>query len=577
MQVKFWGTRGSIPKPGPGTVRYGGNTSCVEVRAADGTLIILDCGTGAHDLGQHLVRTAAGPVRGSLLISHTHWDHIQGIPFFAPFFTPGNEWDIYAPQGFGETLRTTLAGQMEYTYFPITADAFGASIRYHNVSEGEFRIGDVRILTRYLNHPALTIGYRIECDGAALVYACDHEPHDGASATAAGPVQGQDALHSAFFKGADLVIHDAQYTAEEYPAKAGWGHSTYHYAVNVCGPAGVGKLALTHHDPLRSDEQIDGLVDAARTLADGTIDIVAASEGMVIELTGLQARALGQAPTPAAQPEAMSDRLIVATLDSGLLGRVAEVAAEEQLKVVHVRTVADVTSAMAEHTPPLIVADGALPQDLLAAVSESGIPAIVIGGVRPPSLPETVEQIEPVWTPEYLRSRMRTWLMRGRFAHVPADMPEGEARRIAAVRALELLDTPREDRFDRLTRIASRMFDVPTSLITLVDTDRQWFKAKVGLDADETPRDSSFCAHAILRREPMVIPDALADPRFAGNPLVLRDPRIRFYAGVPLIADNQPVGTLCVIDSKPRALTDSDIQALRDLGSIVEQELATRG
>src|ERR1043166_8201934 len=189
MQVRFWGTRGSIAKPGPTTVRYGGNTSCVEVRLNDGQLLILDCGTGAHDLGRHLLAKGPMPLKGSVLISHTHWDHIQGIPFFVP----GCEWDIYAPQGFGETLRATLAGQMEYTYFPITPDAFGASIRYHNVSEGSFEIGGARIRTRFLNHPALTIGYRIEADGASLFYSCDHEPHAACAAEAGAQPTGPEA------------------------------------------------------------------------------------------------------------------------------------------------------------------------------------------------------------------------------------------------------------------------------------------------------------------------------------------------------------------------------------------------
>ena len=153
MQVRFWGTRGSIAKPGPGTVRYGGNTSCVEVTSPGGTMIIIDCGTGAHDLGQHILKNKLTGNEGSILISHTHWDHIQGIPFFAPLFVPGNTWTFYAPRGFGDTLRETLAGQMEFTYFPVTLDAFGAKVDYRDLVEQTFDIGDVRITTRFLNHP----------------------------------------------------------------------------------------------------------------------------------------------------------------------------------------------------------------------------------------------------------------------------------------------------------------------------------------------------------------------------------------------------------------------------------------
>src|SRR5687768_13541390 len=135
MDVRFWGTRGSLAKPGPSTVRYGGNTSCVEVRGADGTLVVLDCGTGAHELGQALAASGQHPVSGHLLISHTHWDHIQGFPFFAPLFMAGNEWDVYAPQGLGHRLEAALAGQMEYTYFPITLGALAAAVRYHELTE----------------------------------------------------------------------------------------------------------------------------------------------------------------------------------------------------------------------------------------------------------------------------------------------------------------------------------------------------------------------------------------------------------------------------------------------------------
>src|SRR5574341_1013034 len=214
MRIRFWGTRGSLAKPGPSTIRYGGNTSCVEVRAADGTLIILDCGTGAHDLGRSLMASGVHPIRGHLLITHTHWDHIQGFPFFAPLFVPGNEWDIYAPGGLGQRLEKTLAGQMEYTYFPVTLAQLGAAIRYHDRAEGSFMIGGVRVVTQYLNHPALAMGYRLEAGGVAVVYSTDHEPNapplEGASAGALS-VHGEDRRHVEFLSWADLVIHDSQY------------------------------------------------------------------------------------------------------------------------------------------------------------------------------------------------------------------------------------------------------------------------------------------------------------------------------------------------------------------------------
>ena len=155
MDIRFWGTRGSLAKPGRITLRHGGNTSCVEVRGDDGTLIVLDCGTGAHGLGQALL-SAGLRCDGHLMITHTHWDHIQGFPFFAPLFVPGNTWDIYAPGALGRQLERTLAGQMEYNYFPVTLAQLAATIRFHDIAEGEFAIGEMRVATQYLNHPALT-------------------------------------------------------------------------------------------------------------------------------------------------------------------------------------------------------------------------------------------------------------------------------------------------------------------------------------------------------------------------------------------------------------------------------------
>ncbi|MGH8071997.1 MAG: response regulator [Candidatus Entotheonellia bacterium] len=297
MRIRFWGTRGSLAKPGPGTVRYGGNTSCVEVRTADDTLIILDCGTGAHGLGQDIATQEPQPVRGHLLITHTHWDHIQGFPFFAPLFVPGHVWDIYAPGGMGRRLEETLAGQMEYAYFPVTLEQLGATIHYHDLVEGVFDLGDVHVTARYLNHPGLTLGYRLQAGGALVVYATDHEPHarpplEASSKSGAGshvlPVHREDREHIEFLRGADLVIHDAQYTAAEYPLKVGWGHSPIEYAVDVALAAGVKRLALFHHDPTHDDDTLDRLVEGCRrrvAASHGALEVFAAAEGLVIELS----------------------------------------------------------------------------------------------------------------------------------------------------------------------------------------------------------------------------------------------------------------------------------------------------
>jgi phosphoribosyl 1,2-cyclic phosphodiesterase len=214
-------------------MRYGGNTSCVEVRGDDGTLIVLDCGTGAHGLGQALL--AQGPrCDGHLMITHTHWDHIQGFPFFAPLFVSGNTWHIYAPGKLGHQLEQTLSGQMEYNYFPVTLAQLAASISFHDLAEGEFAIGGVRVVARYLNHPALTLGYHLESGGTSIVYSVDHEPHvPNPAARSGGEAQHkEDQRHIDFLADADLVIHDSQYTIAEYPQKTGWGHTPAQWAVD---------------------------------------------------------------------------------------------------------------------------------------------------------------------------------------------------------------------------------------------------------------------------------------------------------------------------------------------------------
>jgi len=301
MRIRFWGTRGSLATPGPTTLRYGGNTSCVEARANDGTLIVLDCGTGAHRLGQALMAEPVQPVRGHMMITHTHWDHIQGFPFFAPVFVVGGEWDLYAPGGLGERLEAVLSAQMQHPYFPVTLSQLSATIRYHNLVEGALTVGGVRAVAQYLNHPALTLGYRLEADGASVVYAVDHEPHmrdrpegGGMGSPGEASPHAEDTRHVAFLEGADLVIHDAQYTAEEYPEKVNWGHSPAEAAVDYSLAAHVRRLALTHHDPMRDDDAVDRLVEVCRERvrrAGGTLDVFAAAEGQIIELTRRETRA----------------------------------------------------------------------------------------------------------------------------------------------------------------------------------------------------------------------------------------------------------------------------------------------
>ena len=295
MQVRFWGTRGSIATPGPGTLRFGGNTSCVEVVTNSGQRLILDAGTGARSLGVELMAKAPKPVRATILLGHTHWDHIQGFPFFTPLFVPGNAFTICAPGGGAKSLAEVLAGQMEFTYFPVELEQLPSEIQYRDLAEGTYEFEGIRVIAQFINHPAMSLAYRIEADGVVLVYMCDHEPF-GASVWADGAPAGKidsivhdgDRRHARFMTHADLLIHDAQYTPEEYPAKKNWGHSTFEYAVELAAAADVRQLALTHHDPTHSDEQLSLIELRARALARSrnfALHVFCAYEGCNLKVT----------------------------------------------------------------------------------------------------------------------------------------------------------------------------------------------------------------------------------------------------------------------------------------------------
>ena len=592
MKVRFWGTRGSLAKPGPLTVRYGGNTSCVSVETASGTLLVIDCGTGVHELGQHLLATRKGPIRGHVLISHTHWDHIQGIPFFTPLFLAGHQWDFYAAQGFGESLRETLAGQMEYTYFPVTPEAFNASVHYHHLGEGSFRIGDALIRTRYLNHPALTLAFRIEVDGAVLVYACDHEPH-AVEAAGGGELAGEDLEHVAFLSGADLVIHDAQYCAEEYADKIGWGHSTVEYAVRVAAAGGVRRLALTHHDPLRHDQAVDAMIEQLRRQRAqdcAALEVFPAAEGMEIEL-------VGSAPVreegPSALQQAVRTRPGPIVMFSRSAQRVEEVRGYVKGDGVEVEQEAELDrlpDTLGRLRAGLLLLDPEVGLDAMHAAAEAlrqstdarlaQLPCVVLGMAKPDDMRDwsaVAGWMSPPYSPEYARSRLRAFLLRARCRWQAAALPDDEAGRLEALHALRLLDTPREERFDRFTRMASAMFDMPFAFISLVDAERQWFKSCIGIDIDETSREVSFCAHAIHHRDLFVVPDTLLDDRFAENPVVADGPRVRFYAGYPLVlSSGHCIGTLCLADQRPRELSAEQARLMQDLGALVLKEIEAR-
>lgn len=269
--VRFWGVRGSIASPGPDTVRYGGNTPCIEVRCGD-ALLILDAGTGIRPLGEALMRQ--GAVDADLLLTHSHLDHICGLPFFAPVFDAASSVRIWAGHLQPDrTIRSVLQCMMATPLFPVPVEIFRADCAFRNFTCGETlqpKPG-VTVRTGPLNHPDGAVGYRIEFAGRSLCYVTDTEH----------PAEGRDAAIVDLVRGADLLIYDCTYTDEEYPAHAGWGHSTWQECLRLADAAGVGRAVVFHHDPKRTDADLDAIGAAAEALRPGTL---IAREGMTLPL-----------------------------------------------------------------------------------------------------------------------------------------------------------------------------------------------------------------------------------------------------------------------------------------------------
>ncbi|MBI3406340.1 MAG: MBL fold metallo-hydrolase [Acidobacteria bacterium] len=274
MNVRFWGVRGSTPTPQRENLRYGGNTSCVEVRIG-GELFVFDCGTGFRVLGNELRRKAGrSTIHARIFLSHYHWDHIQGIPFFTPLYNPDNHFDFYSFRSLQTDVERALEDQMMNPYFPVEMKVMRAHRRFHHLEE-ETRDFDrsVRISTKRLNHPQGCFGYRLEHKRKILVYATDNEP---------GDPQGDQNVR-ALAEDADLLIYDSQYTPHEYQnGKQSWGHSTWEEAVAIARDARVKNLVLFHHDPEHNDKEIDAILRTARKKFSRT---VAAREGLKIRIS----------------------------------------------------------------------------------------------------------------------------------------------------------------------------------------------------------------------------------------------------------------------------------------------------
>ena len=300
--VHFWGVRGSIPCPGPSTVEFGGNTTCLELHADD-RLIIVDLGTGVKPLGDKLMATdfKQGPMEMDIFISHTHWDHIMGFPMFTPIFIPGTKLRIRGPVSYNDdSLASIIGDQLSYRYWPVRQSELAAKIEYEELKETTVNMGKgLKMTTKYLNHPLLCLGYRFEYQGKSIVTAFDHEPyrnlfptdpedpsyneeaaHDG---EAAAKEENMRILH--FMSGADILIHDTQFTTEEYQKHLGWGHSSYDIAIEAALMADVKKLVFFHHDPNATDELLRTMEKRYQNEVKGksNLEIIMAREGLKLD------------------------------------------------------------------------------------------------------------------------------------------------------------------------------------------------------------------------------------------------------------------------------------------------------
>ncbi|MDR1287921.1 MAG: MBL fold metallo-hydrolase [Treponema sp.] len=302
LSVRFWGDRGSIPCPGPATVTYGGNTSCLEIRA-DQRLVIVDFGTGIKPFGDWLMANdfKKGPIDADIFITHTHWDHIMGFPMFTPIFIPTSKLRIRGPVSYeDDTLEAIIGAQLSYRYWPIRQSELSAQIEYDQIRETSLDLGGgLWVTTKYLNHPILCLGYRFEYRGKSIVTAYDNEPFRNLfPVDPADPGYDEDAAREGalvareenekllrFFLNADILVHDSQYTASEYESHLGWGHSSYEHAINSANKARVKKLVLFHHDPNRTDRQLEQLENEYRSRIRGKtgMEIMMAREGLTVE------------------------------------------------------------------------------------------------------------------------------------------------------------------------------------------------------------------------------------------------------------------------------------------------------
>jgi len=391
------------------------------------------------------------------------------------------------------------------------------------------------------------------------------------------------------------VIHDAQYTPEEYVIKFGWGHSTYEYATKVCQMANVKKLAFTHHDPARTDDALDERVAAMQhelKKAGSSLKVFGAAEGQIIKLEPPKAKGKkvkGKMRSSINLSEIKRTVLVYCSTPE-----IADII-NESLETIKVEakvlsTIEEAEKNIIEGVPTLLIIEHVPPtidglkickeiRKKLLKISKA-LSTAIIADKR--DIKEGEDTGVNFWlitpfTKSYVQSKLQAWLLRQALHWLRAPIPKNEKQRLQALHDLNILHTEPEEKFDRITRLAAALFHVPIALVSLVEQDRQWFKSCHGLDFCETSRETSFCAHTIYAEKLMIVEDTFLDKRFSDNPLVLEKPRIRFYAGCPLILPNNfCIGTLCLIDTRPRSIKEIDVKLLEDLRDLILREITQK-
>ncbi|MBW7876060.1 MAG: MBL fold metallo-hydrolase [Candidatus Cloacimonetes bacterium] len=302
MEIFFWGVRGSIATPGPTTVRFGGNTTCVEIRDGN-SFILIDCGTGIREAGTFIMKNRGMGIEIPILITHTHWDHIQGFPFFIPAFIPKNKIHMVGPSMFDTPFDQVMAAQMQYSYFPVNFNQLGAEISYEAAQEQSLILNGFKVTPKYVNHPVRTLAYRVEKDNKVICFLTDVEPYYDVIYGGKAP-EDEDELQDflevqetieeqnqglvEFCRNADVLVIDAQYTHAEYMTKRGWGHTSMDDAVQIAHKANARQVLFFHHDPTRHDNELEKLLDVYRQQVDqltntSIVSLGAATEGIAVK------------------------------------------------------------------------------------------------------------------------------------------------------------------------------------------------------------------------------------------------------------------------------------------------------